>query len=307
MLWCESEAGAQSVNEHHRHEKLFKDHPLAPSLRATTDVEAALHGSTLVICAVQSPAFRALAKRLAPRISPEHVLLSATKGLDVTSLKRMSELLAEECPGNVVGAIAGPNVTYEIMANQLSAIVVSTTQPAATPSIARLLETERLRVYTNDDLLGVEWFAVLKNVVAIAVAVGIGLDLAVNTRSILMTQAIAEICHLAERKGARPSTFWGLCGIGDLYLTTTSPQSLNREVGIQLGKGRSLADILGSLPEPPEGVNAVRGCDALARSLDLVLPIASTVRQIMDGACPPEQLSKVIGLHAPYAIDSRPA
>ena len=259
ILWCATEEAARSVNDEHRHEKLFKGYALATGLRASTDLAATVRGASIVVCAVRSTEFGTLAKRLAPLVTRDQILLSATKGLDLASLKPMSELLSQECSANVVGAIAGPNVTHDMMANRLSAIVVSTTAPEATATSARYLETEVLRVYTNDDLVGVEWFAVLKNVVAIAVAVGIGLDLAVNTRSILITRAIAEICHVAEKKGARRTTFWGLCGVGDLYLTTTSPHSLNRDLGILLGQGQKLAEIVARCPSFPRGSTRCEG------------------------------------------------
>jgi len=306
-LWCRSGSTSSSINERRRHDRMFPNAELAPTLSATTDLEEAVRGAPLVICAVPSQSFHGLAKQLGPLVTRDQVLLSATKGIDLRSLRRMSELLQLETGARAVGAISGPNITPEIMAGQLTAIVLASSDHEATAASARVLQTDRLRVYANDDLVGVELVGALKNVVAVAVGIATGLDLALNTRSLLMTRGIAEICHLAVNMGADERTFWGLGGIGDLYLTCTSPQSMNREVGVRLGRGEKLATILGDMKEVPESVYTVRACRALARARGLMLPITEATCRIFEGDLDPADLEETLaGGHELYDIDSDP-
>jgi glycerol-3-phosphate dehydrogenase (NAD(P)+) len=304
VLWSSNATTVQSVKERSRHDRFFVDRDLAPALEATGDLREAVDGAPLVISAVPSTSVRDLARRLGSIVTQEQTLFSATKGIELPSLSRLSEVLREETRAGVVGVISGPNITHEIMAGQLTGIVVASTSPSASESCARALELPKLRVYANDDLVGVELSGALKNVIAIAVGIATGLDLAVNTRSLLLTRAIAEIGHLVGALGGKPSTFFGLAGIADLYLTCTSPQSLNREIGIGLGRGGKLLDILSKLPEVPEGTHTARACQALARSHGLELPIAEATCSILDGTLPASALeASIAGPSASYDVD----
>jgi len=306
-LWCRSASTAASINEGRRHDRMFPESELAPTLTATTSLEEAVRGAPLVICATPSQSFPDLGKRLRPLVTRDQVLLSATKGIDLRSLRRMSEILRDETKARAVGAISGPNITPEIMAGQLTAIVLASSDHEATAASARVLQTDRLRVYANDDLVGVELVGALKNVVAVAVGIATGLDLALNTRSLLMTRGIAEICHLAVKMGADARTFWGLGGIGDLYLTCTSPQSLNREVGVRLGRGDRLETILADLKEIPESVYTVRACRALGRARGLKLPITEATCRIFDGNLDAKDLEEMLAAgHELYDVDGDP-
>lgn len=303
VLWCQSAATARSINERRRHDRHFTDHDVAAPLRATTDLREAVQGASLVINATTSTSFRDTARALGSLVTSDQAVFSATKGFDLPSLSRLSSVLREETAAGAVGAISGPNITNEIMAGQLSALVVASTTAESTALCARKLRLPHLPVYTNDDLVGVELSGALKNVVAIAVGIATGLDLGVNARSILITRAIAEIRHLSLELGAKPNTFFGLAGIADLYLTTTSSRSLNWQIGLGLGKGSKLANILSALAETPEGINTVRACRALAYSRNLSLPICETTCSIVEGEVDVAALEATIAGSAPYDID----
>jgi glycerol-3-phosphate dehydrogenase (NAD(P)+) len=305
-LWTQNTATLTSINERRRHDRMFTSVELAPRLRATASLEEAISGACLVIAAVRSAAFEDLAGRLGPQISSHQIVLSATKGFHLEPPMRMSELVRRATRASPVGTIAGPNITSEIMAGSFTSIVIATSDPSATATAAALLRGPRLHVYANDDLVGVESFAALKNVVAIAVGIATGLGLAVNTRSVVLARGIAEISELVDRLGGSRTTFWGLAGIADLFLTCTSGDSLNREVGVQLGAGRHLTDIVSSLPEVPEGIQSVRACQLLARANGLTLPIAKAVCDFVDGGISAREFESVIEGHGAFEVDRTP-
>ena len=285
ILWTSDAELARALAASRRHPR-FTDWSLAPGLAVTTDLADAIAGAELVVVAVHSTEVRALAERLRPLLARHQVVLSATKGLELPTLYRMSEVLAEVAGAAIVGAIGGPNITSEIARRELSALVVAVADEPSRACAARWLETDRLRVRTSADLRSIELVAVLKNVVAIAVGIATGLELGYNARSMLLADGLAEIQRLGAQLGADPAAFAGMAGIADLYLTSTCPQSGNRRLGIELGRGRRLEEIAAELPEVPEGIGAVRGCRALARRHGLELPIADAVAQILDGELP---------------------
>jgi glycerol-3-phosphate dehydrogenase (NAD(P)+) len=303
VLWCRSVEVANAIRERRRNPRHFPTHELPPALSATADIERAVGGATLVVVAVPSPLVRATAQSLARVFEPRQLVLSATKGLEAITLKRMSEVLGEELRTGAVGAISGPNVTPDIMAGQLTAVVVASRDAAVIEAGARALSTPRLKVYGNPDLVGVEAAGVTKNAIAIAMGVATGLGWPANTRSFLLTRGLAEIRAIGLALGAEPGTFYGLAGIGDLFLTSTSPDSLNYRVGIELGQGRVLEAIVAGMPEEPEGVNSTRGCCALAARAGLPVPIAARTLQILEGQASPASLEEVLMGPDPYGVD----
>jgi glycerol-3-phosphate dehydrogenase (NAD(P)+) len=192
-----------------------------------------------VIVAVPSGEFRHTCTILKQAVPDPPPALSATKGIELTGLKRMSEVLAEELQTEAVGAISGPNMTPDIMDGQLTAIVIASKQPDVVKLGAVALHRPRLKVYANDDLIGVEFAGVFKNVIAVAMGIASGLDWPSNTRSLVLTRGLAEIIALGIALGARDDTFYGLAGIGDLFLSSTSPHSLNNRLGIELGRNNA--------------------------------------------------------------------
>jgi glycerol-3-phosphate dehydrogenase (NAD(P)+) len=302
-LWCRDAAVARAIRNDRRNPNHFPTQQLSAHLTATDDLAEAVHGAALVIVAVGSPRMRETTRALRPHVSSDHVFLSATKGIELSTLKRMSDVLAEDLATNAVGTISGPNVTPDIMAGQLTAIVIASRAPEVIALGTRALETPRLKVFGNDDLTGVELAGVLKNAIAVAMGIATGLDCPSNTRSFLFTRGLAEIRQLAMALGAKPDTFYGLAGIGDLFLTSTSPDSLNYRLGIELGRNKALTDILAGMPEVPEGINSTRGCCALAEQAGVTMPLATRTRQILDGEKSPSSIEEALASPQMFGVD----
>jgi glycerol-3-phosphate dehydrogenase (NAD(P)+) len=303
FLWCRSEAVARKIAERRRNPNHFPNRQLSPYLTATSSLEEAVLGASLVIVAVGSPRFRETAAELAKVSSSDQAVLSATKGLELSTLKRMSELLSGELHTGAIGVISGPNITTDIMAGLPTGIVVASRVPEVVNLAAQALTTPRLRVYGNEDLDGVEIAGVLKNAIAIAMGIATGLEWSANARSYIFTRGLAEIRRLGLALGSRPETFYGLAGIGDLFLTSTSPDSLNYRVGIELARNRSLKDIIGGMSEVPEGINSTRGCCELARRAGIHVPLAGRTLQIIDGEASPSSLEEALVGPQAYGVD----
>jgi glycerol-3-phosphate dehydrogenase (NAD(P)+) len=284
LLWTSNDDVAQAINTRHRHPLHFVDATLAPNLRATTDLGEAVGNAALVVVAVPSAAFRATAREIARFVKPLQIVFSATKGAETGTHKRMAQILAETMPEAMVGAISGPNVTSDIMAERPTPIVLASRAPEAIDTACRFLRAKPLILFPSSDLVGVELAGLLKNVVAIGIGVALGLELGDNACSFIFARGLAEITRLGVALGADPTTFIGLAGVGDLYLTSTCDFSLNRQLGIALGRGERTEAVLSRLSERPEGANAVRACHELAAGSGLRLPIAEALHAIVGGA-----------------------
>ncbi|HZU95234.1 MAG TPA: NAD(P)H-dependent glycerol-3-phosphate dehydrogenase [Planctomycetota bacterium] len=280
-LWGRDAEVTAAINEKHKNPRYFSDRALAPTIRATSELEEAARNAQVVVVAVASSAFREVTKSLGDFVTGDQILLSATKGLEPRTHKRMSEILKEETCAKKVGAVSGPNIAKEILVGQPAATVVASRFKDAIEISAHLLSGPRFRVYGNSDLVGVELAGALKNVIAIASGVATGLELGDNTRSLLITRGLAEIQRLGVKLGADPLTFSGLAGIGDLFVTCTSPLSRNHRVGAGLAKGEKLPQILERLGEVAEGVNTAKVCRELMVEKQVAMPIAESVYKLL--------------------------
>jgi glycerol-3-phosphate dehydrogenase (NAD(P)+) len=304
FLWGRDEDVVKEINEKHRNPRYFPDRALAPGIRATTDLEEAARSTPLVVVGVASSGFREVARRLGDFVTGDQVLLSATKGLEPRTHKRMSEILKEETCAKKVGALSGPNIAREILDGEPAATVVASRFNEAIELSAQLLHGPRFRVYGNTDLVGVELAGALKNVVAIASGVSTGLGLGDNTRSLLITRGLAEIQRLGVKLGADPLTFSGLAGIGDLFVTCSSPLSRNHRVGAGLAKGKKLEKVLEELGEVAEGVNTTRVCREVASEAGVPMPIAEGVyRLLFEGLSAKSLLEDLMTRGQRYEID----
>jgi glycerol-3-phosphate dehydrogenase (NAD(P)+) len=292
-LWCRSAEVADAVNRDHRHPDRPR-HALDPRLRATASLAHAVDGAPLVLVAVHSTAFCETAREVGARATAGQALFSATKGIEHPSLRLMSHLLREAAPGCAVGAIGGTNITGEIMAGQLSSLVVASPGAEARRRAARALAAPHLAVLATADLHGVETFSLLKNAVSIAAAMGLGAGMGYNGVGLVVACALAEIRALGVALGADPAVLDGPAGIGDVFLTASSPQSLNRQLGMELGRGRPLDEVVAGLPEVPEGIGAVRAVRPLAEAHGLALPVCAAVEGILEGVEPPGALERVL-------------
>ena len=289
-LWAYEPEVADEVNRRHRNDLFLPEAPLAAALRATTDLSAAVRQAEVVVSAAPSHAVRAVMTRAAGALAAGTLVVSVSKGLEATGLKRMSEVLGEVLPaGTPVVALSGPTFAREVYERQPTAAAVASTSPEAAAWAQRVMSAPHLRIYTNEDVVGVELGGALKNVVAIAAGILEGLGLGNNVRAALITRGLAEITRLGVAMGAQPMTFSGLAGLGDLVLTATGPLSRNRSLGVELGRGRSLQEILAKRLSVAEGVETARAAVALGARVGVELPIAGEVAQVLFDGKPPRQ------------------
>lgn len=282
-LWARDAETVGDINTHNENRKYLPGIALPPTLRATADMAEVVAGADVLVMGVPSHSFRAVLEEARNHLRPWVPVISLTKGLELASGKRMTELIEEVLPGHPVGVLTGPNLAREIMTGQAAASVLSMEDEIVVRALQPVFHSGLFRVYTNTDLLGCELGGVLKNIIAIAVGMGDGLGAGDNTRSALMTRGLSEITRLGVAMGGRAETFAGLTGMGDLIATCTSPLSRNRHVGVELGKGRPIEEIIASMNMVAEGVKSAPTVIALAEKHGLDMPIARDVYDVTQG------------------------
>jgi len=282
-LWARDAETVGDINTHNENRKYLPGIKLPPALRATHDMADVVAGADVLVMGVPSHSFRSVLEEARGYIRPWVPVISLTKGLELASGKRMTELIEEVLPGHPVGVLTGPNLAREIMTGQAAASVLSMEDEIVVRALQPVFHSGLFRVYTNTDLLGCELGGVLKNIIAIAVGMGDGLGAGDNTRAGLMTRGLAEITRLGVAMGGRPETFAGLTGMGDLIATCTSPLSRNRHVGVELGKGRPIDQVIAGMNMVAEGVKSAPTVMALADKYRLDMPIARDVFDVTQG------------------------
>lgn len=282
-LWARDAETVESVNRDHENRKYLPGIKLPSALRATQDMAEVVAGADVLIMGVPSHSFRSVLEEARQHLRPWVPVISLTKGLELSSGLRMTQLIEEILPGHPVGVLTGPNLAREIMTGQAAASVLSMEDEIVVRALQPVFHSGLFRVYTNTDLLGCELGGVLKNIIAIAVGMGDGLGAGDNTRSALMTRGLAEITRLGVAMGGRPETFAGLTGMGDLIATCTSPLSRNRHVGVELGKGRPIDEIIAGMNMVAEGVKSAPTVIALAEQHGIAMPIARDVYDVTQG------------------------
>jgi glycerol-3-phosphate dehydrogenase (NAD(P)+) len=281
-----------SVAEQIRTERVNRDYlpgiELPAGIEVFLDHGKALEGADVVVVVVPSHAFRDVITGAAPHVPRDATVLSATKGIEVDTLCRPSEILREVLPDHHWPVVfSGPTFAREVGEGDPTAIVAASQDQRVARHVQEFFNGERFRVYTNDDVLGVELAASLKNVIALAAGIAAGLGYRTNSRAALITRGLAEMTRLGLAMGARASTFAGLAGLGDLVLTCSSELSRNRTVGFRLGKGESLDEILASMRMVAEGVRTTKAARRLAASHGVEMPIVEEVHHILfDGKSP---------------------
>jgi glycerol-3-phosphate dehydrogenase (NAD(P)+) len=254
------------------------------SLTATADLGEAVSGARFVLSVTPSHTVRDVMGRCARQLHPEAIVISASKGIEQDSLCLMAEVLREVLPtaiGRRIAFLAGPSFAKEVAQERPTAVVVAAEDDRISNALQELFTTNRFRVYTTQDCVGAELGGALKNVIAIAAGISDGMSLGTNARAAVITRGIAEIGRLATKRGGELLTLAGLAGIGDLILTCTGDLSRNRQVGIRLGQGQTLAEILGSMRQVAEGVKTAKSAMQLARRAGVEMPITEQVYSIL--------------------------
>ena len=289
VMWARDQATVDEINVHHSNEKYLPGATLPKTLKAHSDLEHVARQSEVLIMGVPSNSFRQVAKDVAKYIRRDVPIVSLTKGLEAGTDKRMTQIIEDELPDHPFGVLTGPNLAREIIAGQAAASVIAMNDANVVSNLQGIFNNGLFRVYTNDDVIGCELGGVLKNVVAIAVGMGISLGAGDNTRSALITRGLSEVTRLGVAMGGRPETFAGLAGMGDMLATCISPQSRNYQVGVQLGKGRLIEDIIEQMVMVAEGVKSAPTVVKLAQKYGVEMPIASDVNEVIAGRMTPEQ------------------
>ena len=282
-LWAREPEVAEEIQERHRNSRYLTGFTLHPDLRATTSMADAVGGADLVVMGVPSHGFRATIEQVADHVRPWVPIVSLTKGLEQGTRMRMTQVISEVVPGHPVGVLTGPNLAKEILAGQAAATVIAMADPSIAESLQVIFGAEHFRVYTNTDVVGAEMSGALKNVIAIASGNADGIGASDNTRAAVITRGLAELTRLGVAMGGDPMTFAGLAGMGDLIATCISPQSRNRHVGEQLGKGRPLDEVIAEMKMVAEGVKAAPVAVELAHEHDVEMPIAESVSAVCAG------------------------
>jgi glycerol-3-phosphate dehydrogenase (NAD(P)+) len=285
-LWARDPALVTAIRRDRRNPRYLQDAEIPAGVRATADLAEALEGRELVICAVPSQGVRDVMGRARAHLHPEALVVSTVKGIEpetgYTMHRVLEDVLAPSHHPRIV-CLSGPSFAREIAQGKPTSVTVASAVEAFAISVQATLSSPWFRCYSSRDVIGVELGGALKNVIAIAVGTCDGLGLGLNARAALMTRGLAEITRLGVAMGAKPLTFQGLSGMGDLVLTCTGDLSRNRRVGLELGRGRKLAEILADMSEVAEGVRTTQAAVALARRLDVEMPIAEMVKAVLDG------------------------
>jgi len=284
VVWARREDLCTPINEQHENTRYLPGAILPPNLTATSNLAAALDGVNLVVFVVPSHATREVAKLAKAMIPKDVPIVSATKGIEIDSLMLMNEVLEDELVNHREGQLAflsGPSFAKELAARHPTAVVVACRDQKNCEAVMKRFHTPYLRLYASEDVHGVECGGALKNVIAIATGAVEGLGYGHNTRAAVITRGLAEIARLAISRGGSPLTLAGLAGMGDLVLTCTGELSRNRTVGVELGKGRKLSEILSSLGHVAEGVKTTKSAYDLSKKLGVDMPIVREMYAVL--------------------------
>jgi glycerol-3-phosphate dehydrogenase (NAD(P)+) len=279
-LWGREASVVEGINTRHENSTYLKGIPISERVRATTHLEEALAGAEMVVLATPSHATREVMAKAKPYL-PRHVpLITVAKGIENETLLTMTELLEDCLPEEFhpyIAVLSGPSFAKELARRMPTVVTIASHWDKVAVRCQKALQTETFRSYTSTDVVGVQYGGALKNVIAIAAGMADGLGMGHNARAAIITRGLAEITRLAVRKGANPLTLSGLSGMGDLVLTCTGELSRNRHVGMELGKGRKLPDILAEMKEVAEGVKTAKSARDLELKTGVELPICHQV------------------------------
>lgn len=280
-IWAREAEVVDAINRTHENCVFLPGAPLVPSLVAYSELEPVVSRAELIVSAAPSHAVRTVSRQIREVLKGSPIVVSVSKGLEPGSLETMTSVLEEELGELRIVALSGPSFAQEVYQKQPTAVVAASSDRWAAETVQQVFSNGSFRVYTSSDVLGVQLGGALKNVIAIAAGILEGMGLGNNPRAALITRGLAEITRLGEAMGADPATFAGLAGMGDLILTATGTLSRNRSLGLEIGKGRKLEEILRERRTVAEGVNTTRAAVELAARVGVELPIAAEVEQVL--------------------------
>ncbi len=280
-LWTRDRQQAELMIKTGENQRSLPGFPLHPSLKISSDLSICMAQSDQVYLSVPSYAFREVIQDIKALLQPNTFLISTTKGIEADGFRLMSQILREEVPGGRIGVLSGPNLAVEIAQKQPTATVIASRDVELTQIVQRSLHTSYFRVYSSQDIYGVEMAGALKNIYAIAAGFAAALGVGHNTQGMLLTRSLAEMSRFAKSMGADPMTFLGLAGVGDLMVTCSSPLSRNYRIGMLVGQGKTLTEAVKELGRLAEGINTVRLVKHKADELDIYMPLVNGLYGIL--------------------------
>ena len=281
ILWARNQETVDEINEHHTNSKYLPGALLQKSLKASTNIEEVVSKADVLIMGVPSQHFRQVLRDAKPHIRPWIPIVSLAKGLELGTKMRMTEIIQEELPGHPAGVLKGPNLAKEIHGGQAAAAVIAMVDKTIAKELQGIFNSGLFRVYRNTDVIGCELGGALKNIMAIATGMGDGANAGDNTRAAVITRGLSELTRLGTAMGGRRRTFAGLAGMGDLVATCSSSKSRNHHVGYQIGKGKSLDEIISEMNEVAEGVKTAKAVMELAKEHNVHMPISEQVYKVL--------------------------
>ena len=290
MIWIRDENIAAEINATHINKRYLPDFKLEPELRAESDIEKAVRDRDLILVAIPSHSFRHVLTSMKPFISGQ-AIVSLTKGIEAETFSFMSDIIQEVLPEVPFGVLSGPNLAKEIVAGQPAGTVIASDSELLRNAVQQALHSALFRVFASDDVHGVELGGALKNIYAVAMGMAAAYGVGENTKSMILTRALAEMSRFAVKLGANPLTFLGLSGVGDLFATCSSPLSRNYQVGYALGKGKSLEQATQELGQTAEGINTIIQVKARSEALDVYMPITCVLHDVIFNHAPPMSIA----------------
>ena len=282
VVWAREPEVAAAINRDAANPYFLKGIPLAPGIRATNDLGEAAKGADFLLLAPPAQRMREVTARLRPLLAGGVAVVTCSKGVERETCALMSEVLAETLPGTPVAVLSGPSFAHDIALDHPVGVTLACADAAVGERLARAIGTPRFRTYLSDDVVGALLGGAIKNVIGIASGVVIGKKFGESTRATLFARGLSEMVRLGVAMGARAETFMGLCGAGDLSLSCGSPSSRNTSLGIALGEGGELHEILGSRVTVQEGVHSAESVAALAKRHDVDMPIVNAVDRVLN-------------------------
>lgn len=280
-IWARNEETVNEINQQHTNSKYLPGALLHKDLKASHSIEETVSNADLLVMGIPSQNFRHVLEMAKEHIRPWIPVISLSKGLEVGTKKRMTEVIEETLPGHPVGVLTGPNLAKEIHHGMAAAAVIAMVDDIIAKKLQSVFNSGLFRVYTNNDVVGCELGGALKNIMAIATGMGDGANAGDNTRAAIITRGLSELTRLGIAMGGKSSTFAGLAGMGDLVATCSSTKSRNHYVGFQLGKGKKLDEIIKEMSEVAEGVKTAKVVMELAKTYEVEMPITEEVYKVL--------------------------
>ena len=280
MIWIRDQDAADDINRSHINKRYLPDFNLETGLRAVCDIEEAVCDRDIILVAIPSHSFRNVLKQISPFITSQAVV-SLTKGIEADTFSFMSDIIREELPEVPYGVLSGPNLAKEIMAGMPSGTVIASHSELVRYAVQHALHSALFRVFGSDDVHGIELGGALKNIYAVAMGMAVAYNIGENTKSMIITRALAEMSRFAVELGANPLTFLGLSGVGDLFATCNSPLSRNYQIGYALGSGKTLEQATKELGQTAEGINTIVQVRKRAQELDVYMPITNALYEVI--------------------------